>query len=304
MRRIRVQPVGPSAETLEIEVPDYASASVADLKAAIASCTGAAAAVQRLVSRGRVLEDSELLADAGISAEGRVFLALSAAKLSKTEDNAEKDEEGSSYAGGSSSSSALVRRGPGLEPEELELLVRTVDGKEGATIRVAANSLAPASEFKLQALRQLQCSTRMADTSRYSFVTAGRLMSSEASLGELGVRSGDLIVVVPPRASAAVRALRAAQRRWRSFSRGLRHLVTAVAFLLWGFPCYLWRCLCDAWRDPWSLARPSRQLPEGQRGRRIQTIGWNPQMQRYAPGQNPNGEDLTALLTQGLLGVG
>eukprot|EP00933_Yihiella_yeosuensis_P011268 TRINITY_DN118451_c0_g1_i1.p1 TRINITY_DN118451_c0_g1~~TRINITY_DN118451_c0_g1_i1.p1 ORF type:complete len:313 (+),score=62.45 TRINITY_DN118451_c0_g1_i1:26-940(+) len=300
MRHVLVQPVGSSAEPLEIQVPGP-DATVGDLKAAISSQTSSAISSQRLVARGRVLHDEDLLEKvAPTSAEGvgtRIFLAL--------KPSCEGAMALHQCTGGSTSSSTAVPD----DADEIELSLRTVDSDQSECLKIKVRLSAPAVEFKLEALIQLQLGGKSGDVSRFNFVTAGRLMRSDVTLAEVGVRSGDLVIVVPPKASAMVRV-------WRKLCyavAGLRKLLYGILFLivillrtLWRLPGAMWHLLLNTWQDPWSLVRPERSPDEGRfgRGRRIQTLDWTPQMLRYAPGQNPNGEDFTALFTQGLLGGG
>ena len=48
-----------------------------------------------------------------------------------------------------------------------------------------------------------------------------------------------------------------------------------------------------AWKKQWSVPGVAQELHQVP-GRRIRTLGFTPQMVRYAPGQNPRGEDTGA----------
>eukprot|EP00434_Breviolum_minutum_P007054 symbB.v1.2.006224.t1/scaffold340.1/size245066/10 len=125
-------------------------------------------------------------------------------------------------------------------------------------------------------------------------------MAGADTLRDLELEDGDTVVVVPPKVSIPARRATAAYG-WIAWAlKGVCHCFLLLLRFIWVLPRAILTCLLDAWYDPWSLVRPaSSEVP----GRRIRTLGFTPQMVRYAPGQNPRGEDLTVLLSQGLLGM-
>ena len=215
-------------ELLELELGP--EATVAELRRAL-ELRGIAA--QRLVARGRLLEDGEALRGLG-----RVYVV----------------------------------------PQAVEVRVRTLEGQE---LRVSTSRERKAVDFKRQVLQQL-------GLLEAQLVANGRLIGE----GRLTLKADDLVVVVPPRASRLCRA-------WRFMSRVLRAL-RAMLMALLQVPGVLLSWLLQGWHDPWSLVRPRRETPSPGH---VHRLGLNPQMIRYAPGQNPRGEDLTALLSQGLVGM-
>ncbi|CAJ1385611.1 unnamed protein product [Effrenium voratum] len=254
--------VQPIAASLPVEV-EVAGGTIADLKAALANKTGVKEDEQRLVTRGRLLEDSTLLE----SVDGRIFLARA----------------------------SCVSFEPVEPKDEIQLRLKTIGGMQNE-LRLTVKRSLPAREFKQQALLRLGKPAEIG----YKFVASGQLMSSEATLAELGLQDGDVVVVVAPRAPFHVRVARQVRFAICWLLGGLWSLLKAVVCALGVLPGTMLRWLINAWYDPWSLVRPTS--PEV-RGRRIQTLGFSPQMLRYAPGQNPRGEDLTVLLSQGLIGM-
>eukprot|EP00435_Cladocopium_sp_Y103_P037673 s2727_g10.t1 len=82
---------------------------------------------------------------------------------------------------------------------------------------------------------------------------------------------------------------RPANRITRLF-KGLWQWLLILFRFLWLLPRLVLAYLLDAWYDPWSLVRPRATGNEAP-GRRIRGLGITPQMVRYAPGQNPRGEE-------------
>ena len=160
---------------------------------------------------------------------------------------------------------------------QVEVRLRSLEGRE---LRLSTSRDREAVDFKREVLQLLG----LVDG---QLVAQGRLIAS----GRLTLRPEELIVVVPPRVGRARRA-------WRCLGRGLRTLLALLLALL-RLPQLLLSWLLEAWHDPWSLVRPPERLSPGH----VHRLGLNPAMIRYAPGQNPRGEDLTALLSQGLLGM-
>ncbi|CAE7399309.1 U2AF35B [Symbiodinium natans] len=261
----RVQPVNAS-EPLEIETP--AGSTVADLKLGIEARTGIKASLQRLVAAGRLLQEDALLD----SLAGRIFLAQT--------------------TGAAAAESPVA---PTAETSEIKLLIRAVwsDGRQEERTVDAPKQL-PVSRFKEKVLASLD--KEFSEEGRCNFVFAGRLLDSEGTLEDQSFEEGDTVVVVAPQ--ARVSCLRRLRRRVVWLLLRLRAFVRS----LWALPWVLASGLRTAWYDPWSIVRPS--VPEeGRRGPRIRTLGFTAQMARYGPGQNPHGEDLTMVLTQGLLGM-
>lgn len=299
---IIVQPVGSCGEALQIEVTPQLS-TVADLKAVISSQTGATISSQRLVALGRVLRDAELLesliahAPTGVSL--KIFLAVRSIRIACGQEQ-ERGPEGQTdnfVSGGSSSSksSSLV------QAENIQLLVRMVDWQGGETVQMSFSPSMEAAFFMHEVLRELQNQELVlaGEPCRYRFVSTGKILRPEGTISDAGLKSGDVVVVVPPKASLALRI-------WRKLMTFIRCAVSSCILLLsllLRFPTLVFEYLCNAWQDPWSLVRPARSA-EVINGPRIRTLGWTPAMFRYAPGQNPNGEDLTCLFSQGLLGGG
>eukprot|EP00439_Symbiodinium_sp_Y106_P081022 s492_g19.t3 len=264
----RVHPINAS-EPLEIKT--LPGSTVADLKEGLRARTGIRVSAQRLVAGGRLLQEDALVE----SLTGRIFLAQTSDAANSTQD-----------AAGSV---------PAPDASEMKLLIRAVwsDGRqEDRTVEVKAQLAA--SDFKQKVLASL--GEDFSAGGRCSFVFAGQLLSSEGTLEDQGFEEGDTIVVVAPRVPAT--CLQCFWLRMVWLLRGLR----AFALGLWMLPWTLGTGLRTAWYDPWSIVRPS--VPEeARRGPRIRTLGFTPQMARYGPGQNPRGEDLTMVLTQGLVGM-
>lgn len=298
MASIVVQPVDAACAAMEISSLGP-TACVIDLKEVILTRTGAPHALQRLVFRGRILLDSENLEAAGIAGGGRVFLAL----LSRpgTAMAAEGEVDG-------------LRRNPHNDIDNaesdadtfVEIFVRPVDSEE--EVRVLARPSALALDFKRAALQRLCWPASPEDVDCCRFVCNGQLLTSDDPLAELGVCAGAHVVVVPPRAPGSV----ARSRRGCCQCRSLRlsdlllclHQLRLYLYFVWKLPKYMWCWLLTTWYDPWSLVRPSISEEE-RRGRRIQTLGFHQHRNlRFAPGQNPHGEDLTMLFSQGILGGG
>lgn len=192
----------------------------------------------------------------------------------------------------------LARRTTGRrgETEEVQLTVKMVDGVSHPGIRINSSLDRLARDFQQEVLLQMNLPLELG----YKFVTKGRLISESETLRDLELADGDTVVVVPPRANPP-RAANAAKRITGLF-KGLWQWLLLLFRFLWLLPRIVLAYLLDAWYDPWSLVRP-RATGNETPGRRIRGVGITPQMVRYAPGQNPRGEDLTALLSQGLLGM-
>ncbi|CAK9061287.1 Uncharacterized protein SCF082_LOCUS32124 [Durusdinium trenchii] len=256
MPTILVQPIASS--TVEVDLSE--DATVADLKSALAQKTGIDIEEQRLVTRGKLLEDSTLIH----LVDGRIFLARG----------------------------SLSKKGDG---DEIELTVKMVGATGTWQLRLQADS--STTDFKNQVLLQLNLPT--AELGRYHFVTNGQLMGDVGKLSGL-LKDGDNVVVVPPRVPAHLRRIKAIYHWMAWLLRRLGAVLFMFCRFAWILPGTVLRYTLDAWYDPWSLVRPRG---EEVRGRHLRGLGVTPQMLRYAPGQNPHGEDLTALLSQGLLGM-
>mmetsp|Transcript_38314 Transcript_38314/g.105525 ORF Transcript_38314/g.105525 Transcript_38314/m.105525 type:complete len:314 (+) Transcript_38314:56-997(+) len=313
MAPIVVQPVGGSRATMEIELLPP-TAIVADLKSAIAARIGAKPALQRLVARGRVLTDSECLGDAGIAEGGRVFLAIARQEDvvgdALGDDGATNDAPEDDIVSANAVDYGLDLGATPTRPETtrkvvdvggFEVMVRAMDSEED--VRVFAQLSAPVIEFKREALRRLHSPVNVQDAEMYKFVCGGRLLGTEGNVSDLGLFVGVRVVVVPPRPLPAQPPC----RRWRRLLDigAVVEWACAFAHAAIGMPRAILQWLFTTWHDPWSLVRPSLQDNTGQgRGRRIQTLDFRSRSLRYGPGQNPNGEDLTMLLSQGLVGGG
>lgn len=299
---IIVQPVGSCGKALQIEVTPLLS-TVADLKAVISSQTGATISSQRLVALGRVLRDAELLesiiahAPTGVSL--KIFLAVRSTHVAgdQEERGGSKGQTGNFVSGGSSpsTSSSLA------QPESIQLLVRMVDWQEGETVPMSFSPSMQTVFVMDEVLRELQKQKLVfaGESCAYRFVSTGKILRPEGCISDAGLVSGAVVVVVPPKASSALRI-------WRKLitcTRCAFSLCILLVLQLLRFPTLTLEFLRNALQDPWSLVRPTRAI-EVTNGPRIRTLGWTPAMFRYAPGQNPNGEDLTCLFSQGLLGGG
>lgn len=183
-----------------------------------------------------------------------------------------------------------------------EVVARAVDAEE--EVRVFAHAEASLESFRVEVLHRLQRPSAQQEHRSYRFVCDGQLLGDEGRVSECQLRDGSRIIVVPPQ--CVVVRPSGAGRGWSGACRPsvcLRRL-RAIGRSLLNFPGALLRCLLEAWRDPWSLVRPPDR-EEGQgRGRRIHGFRINARSLRYGPGQNPRGEDLTMLFTQGLVGGG
>lgn len=292
MAPVVVHPIGAADDALEVDVPDPA-ATVADLKVAIEAKAGINVALQRLVVRGRVLDNSESLTTVlpHGGGGGRIFLATSAPKRAKA-DSTPAEADLACIQGGSSGSRCTATSGSAFE-----VIVRTIDSE--AEIRVCARPGAPCIELKREILCRLQHIAELKDAELCCFIHDGRMLESEVRLQDAGVSEGACIVVVPPRPSPAPRC----RCSWRGFSQCAKRVYYGGFGALCGFPKALWFWLRSTWHDPWSLVRPVDRLQDGaRRGPRIHSFNLHPRLLRYGPGQNPHGEDLTLLFSQGMLG--
>ena len=121
MPTILVQPIASS--TVEVDLSE--DATVADLKSALAQKTGIDIEEQRLVTRGKLLEDSTLIH----LVDGRIFLARGS--LSKKEsEELDEDDEG--------------------DGDEIELTVKMVGATGTWQLRLQADS--STTDFKNQAM--------------------------------------------------------------------------------------------------------------------------------------------------------
>lgn len=121
MPTILVQPIASS--TVEVDLSE--DATVADLKSALAQKTGIDIEEQRLVTRGKLLEDSTLIH----LVDGRIFLARGS--LSKKEsEELDEDDEG--------------------DGDEIELTVKMVGATGTWQLRLQADSYT--TDFKNQAM--------------------------------------------------------------------------------------------------------------------------------------------------------
>lgn len=274
MAPVVVQPIG-TGEALEVELSP--AASVAELKTTLEAKSGILAAAQRLVVRGRVLGDDECV-ETATKANGRIFLAVASAALAPA-------AEARAHHGGSVGSTASA------SDTTVEVFARTVDSD--AEVRVSACMDKEIIELKCEILRHLHHVAPLADVERCSFIFDGHLLESDELLRDVGVDSGARIVVVPPRPDPPTRG----RCTWRGALRCARRGAGAARSL----PRATWFWLGRTWHDPWSLVRPDAEV---RRGQRIHGLGLHPRLVRYGPGQNPRGEDLTLLFSQGIVGGG
>lgn len=299
MAPILVQAVSGAHGLLQL-APLQPGSVVSDLKDAIAARLGIAPELQRLVARGRVLLDPEDLEAVGLATGGRVFLALVK--------NIARDAVHAS-APTASDNTIVPVDGANLAPEAevpqfdaFEVIVRAVDAQSEVLVMVDPD--ASVTEFKGEALRRLlvlgQCCT--ADVQRYNFVCDGRLLGDHGRMREQTMSAGSRVVVVPRQ-----QVLRRPSRRSCGYCiyyplACMRRCQGGLVQLMLGLPFAALRWMADTWEDPWSLVRPNLLDESQQHGRRIQTFRIHARAFRYGPGQNPHGEDLTVLLSQGLLG--
>jgi len=276
------------------------AATVAEVKALIAARTGAAAGDQRLVAHGRVLLDEEDLAAAGLASGGRVFLALApppatAGGAAVPEPPGDDAAQRAEADGASSDDVDSDSGGCGFE-----VIARAV-GVEGE-VCVPAHPGMSLAELKEKVVAQLPDPGGAPGGGPTNFVCDGRLLGDSGCLADCGVCDGARIVVVYPAAAARRgRTWLAAPRPLACLRRARAGSAHALSFAF-ALPGATLRWLLGVWRDPWSLARPPER-GEGQgRGRRIHGFRFHPRALRYGPGQNPHGEDLTVLFSQGLLG--
>lgn len=250
-----------------------------------------APASQRLVLRGRILDDGEILETLSLEsgtgaypAQFRLFLAVS---KSGSASSANTGVSSSSMGAGNPVPASVTS--PQTQEVSLqqrndhgfEVLVRWVDADEDKRVYVAGGS--SIIDFKREALLRLQACPDFADSC--VFVFDGRMLASDISMQESGLEAGAHIIVVPPR----IRASRGKCCNPKYFLVWLRSWLTA-----------LWLFAVSCWHDPWTLVRP-RGEEEIRRRNRIRLLQVNARNLRYAPGNNPNGEDFTLLFSQGLL---
>jgi len=307
MAPLLVQPVDASRAPLVLATP-VAAATVIELKQLLAERLGTPPVAQRLVARGRVLCDEESLEDAGLAAGGRVFLAVASALRTTSAGAVVEDSFGADVAAepAAAAEPAEAESEASDQPADragFEVLVCRVD--DGEELRVFARPTAPTTEFKREALHRLRCPTVSAEElERWSFVCGGRLLSSSGPLEEEpGIRPGARVVVVPPRSPAKLQisgCRMCCRRRSCSLSTFIWLLRNSIGILV-TLPRKVLSLLAATWNDPWILVRPNG---EEHRGRRIQTLRLHPRALVYGPGQNPHGEDLTILFSQGLVGMG
>eukprot|EP00747_Dinoflagellata_sp_TGD_P218274 gnl/TRDRNA2_/TRDRNA2_90549_c0_seq2.p1 gnl/TRDRNA2_/TRDRNA2_90549_c0~~gnl/TRDRNA2_/TRDRNA2_90549_c0_seq2.p1 ORF type:complete len:290 (-),score=53.10 gnl/TRDRNA2_/TRDRNA2_90549_c0_seq2:87-956(-) len=287
MPPLLVQTIGSTrGEAIEFPHPGP-TVTIAELKAAIAVRMGIEVAAQRLVAHGRILDDTEILDDAGLTSGGRIFLA----RKSEVAEPEVPAADASAEASGSNEEASDEHAG-------FEVFVRCLDDAEGE-VRVFARPSAPAAEFKREALQRLRRWPVEADELELcSFIFDGHLLGSAEPLRDFGVGPGAHIVFVPRRRRTSRSGTRACARVAWKCGRALQ----ATPAVLMALPGSIWRWLDATVRDPWSLVRPREEPAEGVRQRRMRMMQINPRAFRYAPGQNPMGEDFTHLFTQGMLG--
>lgn len=301
MAPIVVQAVS-GAPTFSLEL-SAAETTVGDLKVRIAEL-GVQMARQRLVARGRILLDDETLGSVGLASGGRVFLAI------LPERPLEENEVGAAHVG-EPPNAAVPDTTPDRDavmlesseaPRGFEVVVRAVDGEGEA--RVFTLSSSSVAAFKREVLTRLGTTIESeADLHGYSFVYDGKLIQDDAdSVADCGLGPDARIVVVPPHVRAAMRQPQRLSCRQLPGAclRRSRRVIAAIA----SFPVAFLAWLTVTWEDPWSLVRPNVAVEDRPGGRRHHMFRVNPRVVRYGPGQNPHGEDLTALLTQALLGGG
>lgn len=275
---------------LELDPRRLQGPGVADLKSAIAESTGIEAERQRLVARGRVLLDCENLDAVGLASGGRVFLALLPPPPSADEMLAEPPE-----------AEPLAELAGAEEPMQrggFHVVVRALDAD--SELRVFTTPQGTVEQLKRDILIRLghSPSVELQEVCRWNFVCDGQLLGHEGSVADHGLQPDARVIVVPPLDKTS------RSSRWPKWHQlpGVcaRRTMRSVRSLA-GLPAAILQWLAGVWMDPWSLVRPT--LNEGQgRGRRVHLLRMHPRTLRYAPGQNPHGEDLTMLLSQGLLG--
>eukprot|EP00927_Polykrikos_kofoidii_P043546 TRINITY_DN37619_c0_g1_i1.p1 TRINITY_DN37619_c0_g1~~TRINITY_DN37619_c0_g1_i1.p1 ORF type:complete len:320 (-),score=53.86 TRINITY_DN37619_c0_g1_i1:57-1016(-) len=317
MAPILVQPVDRAKTTLQLQ-PLGPSATVADLKAMIEEVTGDGQSTQRLVMRGRELADAERLDVVGLAAGGRVFLAVSGAaerrqpsvgsaraavasvEEREVEDH-EREEEAQTVEG-----QVFGSCGTG---GAFSVLTRHVEDATGDAVRVCTRPAATLLEFKRDALLRLRCAGQLEDVQSYCFVADGQLLRSDGLVDGSGLHAGSRVVVVPPRRAFGEFFGRCRRRKClgrlgaRSLLAEAARAAVAICVTARSLPAAVAWWFAATWQDPWRLARPSERLSAGRPTRRIRTdLTLHPRTLRYGPGQNPHGEDLTMLFTQGILG--
>eukprot|EP00435_Cladocopium_sp_Y103_P032431 s2414_g8.t1 len=142
MPRLQVHPIASAALDVDLDEAADGGTTVAALKRALAERTGIAVEEQRLVLRGKLLEDDVDLS----SIDGRIFLARRTA--------------------GS----------PGCEQtEEVQLAVKMVDGVSHPGIRINSSLDRLARDFQQEVLLQMNLPLELG----YKFVTKGRLIRED-----------------------------------------------------------------------------------------------------------------------------
>lgn len=300
MAPLTVQPVS-GGQVFDLD-PLEVGTDVSDLKEAIGRQTGVAACRQRVVARGRILDNGETLSTLGLASGGRVFLALLPDHLA-TEDVVPRaaaelepcvaDDDTVTATPSTTGSAPAAASG-------FEVIARAVDAECEVTVFTLSSSSIAA--FKREALSRLGHLVDAEDEVRgYSFVCDGKLLQDDtATVADCGIGPETRVIVVPPHVRAAMRpAPRLSCRQLPGVclrrSRQIGGFVVAFpsAFLAW---------FAATWEDPWSLVRPNVSVEDRPGGRRHHMFRVHHRAVRYGPGQNPHGEDLTVLLTQGLLG--
>ncbi|CAL1172745.1 unnamed protein product [Cladocopium goreaui] len=161
MPRLQVHPI--ASRALDVDLDD--GTTLAALKRALAERTGIAVEEQRLVLRGKLLEETT---GAGILRDGRLTL--------------QKDDVDVSSIDGRI---FLARRTTGRrgETEEVQLTVKMVDGVSHPGIRINSSLDRLARDFQQEVLLQMNLPLELG----YKFVTKGRLISEVLeSGGKLG----------------------------------------------------------------------------------------------------------------------
>ena len=277
---IRVQSLE-SRETFEVEADD--SDSVLDLMARIETHSGVKASLQRLVLRGRLLPETE-----GVSTvAGSTIILIGTASREQHVTEVDTSDYACNAIGNEETSG-----------EGFHVLVRCVDSQSHLNVRVAPETTT--DELKKSVLSQLlkrHCVET--EIQRYSFIFNGRVLAVGETLCEAEVTSGAMIVVIAPDA---------VRRRSAYPCSDLRHCCAHVVACLLG--CLLWSrrlpgmvvtWVVALWNDPWSFARPRGPEPASRRPV-VRLLEVPRRAHQYAPGNNPHGEDLTLILSQGLVG--